>query len=213
MVSCQKGPTRHAHAWQIGPFWQDTLDVYWYSGQFKLPHSVMKSRSNLGETLPRCKRTGCRAIQMTRAASRHRLLGWGALRMRTTAIRWRFFRQGALLIKMAATGCLSMRSTAGDGCHKLPAVGTSCTSETNGYHKVRVVPMSFTTDNDCHKVQDEWLSSIAGKWQLQEGVGHMRSTAHQWWLQPRACCIQMRSTATINSCHEVWIVWISRHCW
>ena len=26
-VSCQKGPTRHAYAWQIGPFWQDTLDV------------------------------------------------------------------------------------------------------------------------------------------------------------------------------------------
>ena len=25
MVSCQKGPTRHAYAWQIGPFWQDTL--------------------------------------------------------------------------------------------------------------------------------------------------------------------------------------------
>ena len=22
-----KGPTRHAYAWQIGPFWQDTLDV------------------------------------------------------------------------------------------------------------------------------------------------------------------------------------------
>ena len=22
MVSCQKGPTRHAYAWQIGPFWQ-----------------------------------------------------------------------------------------------------------------------------------------------------------------------------------------------
>ena len=28
MVSCQKGPTRHAYAWQIGPFWQDTLDIY-----------------------------------------------------------------------------------------------------------------------------------------------------------------------------------------
>ena len=28
MVSCQKGPTRHAYAWQIGPFWQDTLDIW-----------------------------------------------------------------------------------------------------------------------------------------------------------------------------------------
>ena len=27
MVSCQKGPTRHVYAWQIGPFWQDTLDM------------------------------------------------------------------------------------------------------------------------------------------------------------------------------------------
>ena len=26
-VSCQKGPTRHAYAWQIGPFWQDTIDM------------------------------------------------------------------------------------------------------------------------------------------------------------------------------------------
>ena len=28
MVSCQKGPTRHAYAWQIGPLWQDTLDIF-----------------------------------------------------------------------------------------------------------------------------------------------------------------------------------------
>ena len=28
MVSCQKGPTRHAYAWQIGPFWQETLDMW-----------------------------------------------------------------------------------------------------------------------------------------------------------------------------------------
>ena len=27
MVSCQKGPTRYAYGWQIGPFWQDTLDI------------------------------------------------------------------------------------------------------------------------------------------------------------------------------------------
>ena len=28
MVSCQKGPNRHAYAWQIGPFWQDTLELW-----------------------------------------------------------------------------------------------------------------------------------------------------------------------------------------
>ena len=27
MVSCQKGPNCHAYAWQIGPFWQDTLKI------------------------------------------------------------------------------------------------------------------------------------------------------------------------------------------
>ena len=28
MVSCQKGPTCHAYPWQIGPFWQDTLNMF-----------------------------------------------------------------------------------------------------------------------------------------------------------------------------------------
>ena len=23
-----EGPTRHAYAWQIGPFWQDTIDLW-----------------------------------------------------------------------------------------------------------------------------------------------------------------------------------------
>ena len=27
MVSCQKGPTRQAYTWQIGPFRQDTPDM------------------------------------------------------------------------------------------------------------------------------------------------------------------------------------------
>ena len=27
-VSYQKGPTRHAYAWQIGPFWQDILEIW-----------------------------------------------------------------------------------------------------------------------------------------------------------------------------------------
>ena len=33
-VSYQKGPTRHAYAWQIGPFWQDTLDYVLTRGLF-----------------------------------------------------------------------------------------------------------------------------------------------------------------------------------
>ena len=31
-VSCQKGPSRHAYAWQKGPFWQDTIDMRVYLG-------------------------------------------------------------------------------------------------------------------------------------------------------------------------------------
>ena len=30
MASCQKSPTRHACAWQIGPYWQDTLNISHY---------------------------------------------------------------------------------------------------------------------------------------------------------------------------------------
>ena len=37
-VSCQKGPTRHAYAWQIGPFWQDTIEIssYWLRDSIKI---------------------------------------------------------------------------------------------------------------------------------------------------------------------------------
>ena len=28
MVCCQKGTTRHAYPWQIGPFWWETFDIY-----------------------------------------------------------------------------------------------------------------------------------------------------------------------------------------
>ena len=30
-ISCQKGPTCHAYAWQIGPFWQDTPELRFIS--------------------------------------------------------------------------------------------------------------------------------------------------------------------------------------
>ena len=39
-VSCQKGPTSHAYAWQIGPFWQHTLDIRflkWVFCQYRIP--------------------------------------------------------------------------------------------------------------------------------------------------------------------------------
>ena len=32
MVSCPKGPTHHAYAWQIGPFRQDTVNMYTWTG-------------------------------------------------------------------------------------------------------------------------------------------------------------------------------------
>ena len=45
-VSCQKGPTRHAYAWQIGSFWQDTLDMlHWIHGLLLI--ILSKSRVSL----------------------------------------------------------------------------------------------------------------------------------------------------------------------
>ena len=40
MVSWQKGPNCHAYAWQIGPFWQDTLDMRLNKKSF-----IMRSKS------------------------------------------------------------------------------------------------------------------------------------------------------------------------
>ena len=51
VVSCQKGPTRHAYAWQIGPFWQDTLDLYgMYGLVFIFDTSNMKSKITVSST-------------------------------------------------------------------------------------------------------------------------------------------------------------------
>ena len=50
-VSCQKGPTRHAYAWQIGPFWQDTLDynISDYDGPYwQTPHLLTGSCMHIG---------------------------------------------------------------------------------------------------------------------------------------------------------------------
>ena len=60
MVSCQKGPTRHAYAWQIGPFWQDTLDIWgcvcssvawWYFLNERVWNGLVgtRSRTRFGE--------------------------------------------------------------------------------------------------------------------------------------------------------------------
>ena len=49
MVSCQKGPTRHTYAWQIGPFWQDIPSMYAYwtnvvSGESRVWKSIIYGR-------------------------------------------------------------------------------------------------------------------------------------------------------------------------
>ena len=49
MVSCQKGPTRHAYAWQIGPFCQDTLDI-WYASVNWVGKSFMIKLPEIGAT-------------------------------------------------------------------------------------------------------------------------------------------------------------------
>ena len=47
-VSCQKGTTHHAYAWQIGPFWQDTLDICIYISIFG--HQVIIANMNISWT-------------------------------------------------------------------------------------------------------------------------------------------------------------------
>ena len=44
MVSCQKGPIRHAYAWQIGPFWQDTLDILAIGRSHSVDIGVLSTR-------------------------------------------------------------------------------------------------------------------------------------------------------------------------
>ena len=46
-VSCQKGPTRHAYAWQIGPFWQDTLDMSMTDGSGSWTNVVQRGMLRL----------------------------------------------------------------------------------------------------------------------------------------------------------------------
>ena len=58
MVSCQKGLTRHAYAWQIGPFWQDTLDTWCHipcsslfkAMTFRLSSSIRPHRTQSSKT-------------------------------------------------------------------------------------------------------------------------------------------------------------------
>ena len=57
MLSCQKGPTRHAYAWHIGPFRQDTIDIWIPVNLCKsnpsdqacvyVPYSTIRFRGNL----------------------------------------------------------------------------------------------------------------------------------------------------------------------
>ena len=42
MVSCQKGPTHLAYAWQIGPFWQDTLESIQIMACFLFSKAVLQ---------------------------------------------------------------------------------------------------------------------------------------------------------------------------
>ena len=59
-VFCQKGPTRHAYAWQIGPFWQDTLNMMLvyssHSHHHPWVHYIATSRiSSISRTLVKCE--------------------------------------------------------------------------------------------------------------------------------------------------------------
>ena len=46
-VSCQKGSTRHAYAWQIGPFLQDALDYTWIHFQKSICMNIHETTCNV----------------------------------------------------------------------------------------------------------------------------------------------------------------------
>ena len=52
-VSDQKGPTRHAYAWLIGPFWQDTLDFHPLATEVTTwPHRLIIAHFTVWEVAP-----------------------------------------------------------------------------------------------------------------------------------------------------------------
>ena len=57
MVSCQKDPTQHAYAWQIGPFWQDTIDFLSTNFRWCAACWVFKKNSKILLLSPLCIKT------------------------------------------------------------------------------------------------------------------------------------------------------------
>ena len=51
MESCQKGPTRHAYAWQIGLFWQETIDINLFFPEWGLPRQAYRHEGGGNGTL------------------------------------------------------------------------------------------------------------------------------------------------------------------
>ena len=57
-VSCQKGPTRYASAWQIGPLWQDTLELSNVTHTLNLkPSALAQMETNKTSPVPSRKRS------------------------------------------------------------------------------------------------------------------------------------------------------------
>ena len=104
MVSCQKGPIRHACAWQIWPFWQDTLYLHIF---LRVVSLALKQRDCSMGLLPdtwNCRlrmRRECRERFPLPPISENRLLAIPAC---ITARAWRTCRDACRDCLHAVTG-------------------------------------------------------------------------------------------------------------
>ena len=102
MVSCQKGPTRRAYAWQIGPFWQDTIDIcwyIWYSGvNCWSKHSTKLSNVTLHHDIPNTaffqNNEKIPVWQQLIIRDRYIIWGWFSFRIRNITDHYTMFFEG-----------------------------------------------------------------------------------------------------------------------
>ena len=112
-VSCQKGPTRHTDAWQIGPFWQDTLDISYITHWVVLLEvSICPERTQAW--LPRHRSHCCSSAgsRHTKSAKTH-VYRWFHMRSSTTkeefskrVFDWLMAVQSWLMLPLIQDQCL-----------------------------------------------------------------------------------------------------------
>ena len=103
MVSCQKGPTRHAYAWQIGPFWQDTLDMYGLRNQTATKQSAKQEHNSWNVMMTTLKRVLGESINSPQKGQMMESLMFPLLLARTSS--WTNSRVPVIWVTMTGMWC------------------------------------------------------------------------------------------------------------